>query len=494
MYMINVRQENILKTLLRESKGLTIDELSIKFDVSARTIRGDLKNINNFIKENGQNINYSTEEKIYYINHSDRKNIEKYFSKYELKSDWKPIEANQREVYILFLLIINNKTYITTENIAEELYLSKTAIANDVKKVSKWIFQVVNKKVKTSKANGIIVDLTESEIRLLISSAIYRNYSSDSKYLMNLIKHLTDELGSVERFILFNTLISDYLNNENIVLDHQGIITFVLELIVFVYRIEKGYFIENIVEDSNTYCKFPFDVIEEITGVTLPVNERNYLKSVLGLKQCLISETTNKIVVDPIIERIFHEYITTLNEDIMISFNNFSEDLFSKWKKYLEISIYKKRLAYQGDDYIVEKIKGNYKKYYKLVKPLDEIVYKYTNIIFDEIDYIYNSMYLELMGIRYKEKLNVIIASRYEPVLLMSLIKKLQEVFCDKINVLCTCSTNQVSFFEEKYKKENYKLDFIIATHTVKTESSTSIEYISLPLNSVDIDRINSYF
>ena len=53
MYMINVRQENILKTLLRESKGLTIDELSIKFDVSARTIRGDLKNINNFIKENG---------------------------------------------------------------------------------------------------------------------------------------------------------------------------------------------------------------------------------------------------------------------------------------------------------------------------------------------------------------------------------------------------------------------------------------------------------
>ncbi|WP_368263727.1 HTH domain-containing protein [Clostridium paraputrificum] len=180
MYMINVRQENILKTLLRESKGLTINELSIKFDVSARTIRDDLKNINNFIKENGQNINYSTEEKIYYINYSDRKNIEKYFSKYELKSDWKPIEANQREVYILFLLIMNNKTYITTENIADELYLSKTAIANDVKKVSKWIFQVVNKKVKTSKANGIIVDLTESEIRLLISSAIYRNYSSDS--------------------------------------------------------------------------------------------------------------------------------------------------------------------------------------------------------------------------------------------------------------------------------------------------------------------------
>ena len=81
--MKNVMQEHILKTLLRESKGLKIEELASKFSVSIRTIREDLKNIDLFLNESDQKLEYSSTEKIYYINDYHRQDIEKHFSKYK---------------------------------------------------------------------------------------------------------------------------------------------------------------------------------------------------------------------------------------------------------------------------------------------------------------------------------------------------------------------------------------------------------------------------
>lgn len=490
--MINVRQEHILKTLLREAKGLTVEDISYKFDVSIRTVRDDIKSIDIFLNKNGHYIQYNSAEKMYYINHAERKEIEKYFSKYEMNSDWKPVEANQRELYILFILIRYNKSYITTEGIADELFISKTAIANDVKKVSKWIYKVVHKKVNSSKANGIMIDLKESEIRTLISSAIYRNYSSDSKYCMNLIKHLTDKLGKKDIFILFNNIISEYLYNKNIILDYESNITLVLELILFVYRIGNEKFIEEKVENYNTYMDFPFTEIEKATAIKIPQNERAYIQKVFELKESLSND--RRIVVNPIIEKICWEYIDVIEKEMGAAFNNMTADLYNRWEKYLEMSLYKKKLHYKDDEYIPGKMKDNYKNLYRLIKPLGEIVYKYTGMELEEKDYIYNAIYLELMELVYKDKLNVIIVSRYAPVVLLSLNKQLKEQFHQRINVLSYCAINQLAYFEKKYREEGVKIDFIIATHTVKTESEAAIEYISVPITDSDIEKINNYF
>jgi Transcriptional antiterminator len=135
---INERCKNILKVLLDKNQPITIGKISEELDVSNRTIRYDLEELDDFLKDYDDiNIRKKSrvgiwlecsEEKLNYLKeiiHNDKAYI-------------KPFSAEERTYYIISQLI-QAIDIVKMQNLANELYVSRTTIYNDLNEVEKWL-------------------------------------------------------------------------------------------------------------------------------------------------------------------------------------------------------------------------------------------------------------------------------------------------------------------------------------------------------------------
>ena len=128
------RQKDIFICLLNSSVGLTGNELAKRFNVSSRTIRSDIKFLNELIKEYGLNI-CSSKQKGYFIPEEQRSLgiclVKEVFKREEALTKV-PSTPSERFAFILFKLTFA-RDFITMEDFADMLFVSKTTIYLDIK-------------------------------------------------------------------------------------------------------------------------------------------------------------------------------------------------------------------------------------------------------------------------------------------------------------------------------------------------------------------------
>jgi transcriptional antiterminator/mannitol/fructose-specific phosphotransferase system IIA component (Ntr-type) len=136
--VLEERFKEILKLLINSNGPITSKDVAQRLRVSSRTIRDDLKKLQKFLDafdikivmkpRTGIYLDGTVEEKaalLDQISHSDS-----YYHE--------PYSPQEREKYIIFRLLQSDKN-LTTQQLADELFVSKVTIYKDLDNVGKWL-------------------------------------------------------------------------------------------------------------------------------------------------------------------------------------------------------------------------------------------------------------------------------------------------------------------------------------------------------------------
>lgn len=176
------RTREILIEIIK-TEEITISQLAEGFDVSERTIRNDLNEINDFLRENDLSmVSIGSKKKIQYeddIKEAINLIGENDFYNYKL--------SKEERKSMIAMLLIESCEYITLSKIADTLFVSRATIINDLGGVKEYL-KSGNLTVISHANKGLRLEGLESDKRFFLLNII-----TEDKNNINLFTRLNKD-------------------------------------------------------------------------------------------------------------------------------------------------------------------------------------------------------------------------------------------------------------------------------------------------------------
>lgn len=487
---MNRRHRDILNLILNTEEYITGNELSKLCNVTIRTIRRDIKEINDLLKDYDVEIDAST-KKGYYINKRNKgilkkNNVIRKIIDYEyiIETPNLPID---RQMYILLKLTI--KKYISIEEISEDLYVSTATVNNDIIFINKWLKKNLKLGISYSLNEGVILKANEEEKRNIISwvLAIRINASTTSKYW----NYLFEDKDVIIKARDIYHIVSCETKKYNYYLSGHSLQLFCYEILVAVNRQKLGFNLNDSNDIDSELMPLMLDIQEKVEselGVNLSEAEWFNLQQYFKSKQFLHGTDIKNVQTEEAI-CIADEFFRTLNKKFRI---DLSVNPDNKYKLILYIAPMINRLKYRHciSNKIGEKVIQTYKTEFKMANEITYIIKSKLNLDVELIDLVYITIHLVTMcGIRIY-KLNTVIVCDYDESILSFIKNKIKNILGEKIEI-CRIYHYQEFMYENEEELKN--VDLIITTSTIADITNIPFVRINPEIEQSDIEMIAEY-
>lgn len=337
--MLNKREIEILEFLITNNK-IEISILSEKYSVTVRTLRYNIKNINNILFILKINKIKIIKNIIYlFLGKDDEDELLKYIETLKYST----FSKNERKEIYTFLILIENK--INIKLLTEILFVSRTTIKKDLKEMER------NKKIYSN--NNFyylnIKDYEKFDVKLkLLNKIIFSKKLNENVY--KIIPKLF--MDNVEIFLNeIDSKVKLNLNSEN----YKNIFSYIL---ILVYYNEVEIFNSSFKDDNLEFIENKFikifntnknmnKIIDAILGLSLNCSFNNWINETIFIKK-FIFNMSEDIKIDLTKDMILYDFlcfhmkscIYRLKKNLFIeefNFLNFDDDkLFNFVKKNLE--------------------------------------------------------------------------------------------------------------------------------------------------------------
>ncbi|WP_143315147.1 HTH domain-containing protein [Clostridium sp. HBUAS56017] len=487
---MNRRRRDILNLIFNTEEYITGNELARLCNVTIRTIRKDIKEINNLLKEYDTEIDSSI-KKGYFLTKRNKEILKKndlirkvLDYEYIIEAPSLPID---RQMYIL--LKLTTKKYIYVEELAESLYVSTATVNNDIAFMNKWLKKELKLGISYSLNEGITLRADEKEKRNIISWVLAKriNISTVSKYWSYLFEG--KDVITLARDIYH--VVSAETKKHNYYLSGHSAQLLCYEILVAVNRQKLGFNL-NDSDDINgelmpviiAIREKVEKILEERLSETEWLNLQQYFKS----KQFLHGTDIKNIQTE--------EVVYIVDEFLNILYKNFKIDLRvnpdNKYKLILYVAPMINRLKYRHciSNTIDKKVVKTYKTEFKMATEIIHIIKKKLNLNIGLIDLAYITIHLVTMCGIGRYKLNTIIVCDYDESILSFINDKIKNYFGEKIEV---CRFYDYQEFMYENEENLKKVDFIITTSTIADITNIPFIRISPKVEQNDMDMIAEY-
>lgn len=173
---MNKRTTNTIRIIMSSDSDTSVRKLAAHFNVSDRTIRNDLYDINSFLFTNDlEQLTISANGTISY--YGDRELVAKMILQKDL--DFYTYKLNREErKQIAAAILLDGCKYITMSAIADEMLISRQTLINDLDDIKKY-FNSYNLKVQSNSNKGLRIVGTEKNRRNMLLSIIDESMDSD---------------------------------------------------------------------------------------------------------------------------------------------------------------------------------------------------------------------------------------------------------------------------------------------------------------------------
>lgn len=293
---ISLRSKHILKILLDRNEPITIGQLEKLVGVSNKTISNDLDRLEYWLKPYNGIIIRKPNMGIY-LDVDDKTKIILY-DLIGTTSYQQPDTPEERQYYILRRLLEEEDTYITVQQLADEIFVSKSTLSRDLYLVEQWL----NKrylKLLGKPNRGLKIQGSEKNIRLAFADLLvevtskgkvlrYLRCLNDSIIHENIKYCLTGEIESLLNKTDLDTIICSFKKLENkltLRFSDDAFTSIVVHIAIAIVRIKKGKIISL---DSKTMLdlqknkeyELVLEMIEELEkgiGLSFPEAEVVYI-------------------------------------------------------------------------------------------------------------------------------------------------------------------------------------------------------------------------
>ena len=318
--MITKKHAIIVKYLNDKDGYTTSNELATLLDVSTKTIKRYISDINDYLKKHDVEIS-SSRGIGYKLNGSKSSilNVVKEAKKYI--NGFVEDDSDESRISTTICMFINN-TYVSIEDISEKLNLSIGATNRLTSKIKESI-KKYDLTIKSKPYHGSYIFGEEINLRQLITDYAIK---SDGR---NKIKVYLDNISEQDIRSIENTL-GDHLRKQDVIISDKDFNLLVSKIIVSIFRSKSGYsdgikslntgyrlhnyvLIKNLMEDLSK--KIKFSLIED---------EVLYISNYSGVVANSYKNSTNKSSEVELINKLIDE---SLKDILLISGRDYSQDV-----------------------------------------------------------------------------------------------------------------------------------------------------------------------
>ncbi|MGY3725374.1 transcriptional antiterminator, BglG family [Granulicatella balaenopterae] len=299
----------IMDELVNSDEYITVDYLAKKYNVSKRTIQNDLSYLIQMSSRHGFQL-YMRRGRGYLLEVTNL-DLMNCFIKF-LKSN-KNLEAKDRIKNIVVLLILESD-FVSTQEVADKLQISKSSIKNDLSKIER-LLNSYKLQLERKRYYGMrVIGKSEYAKKLL-----YDFYFDDNIYLQNLMKEITSEFTQV------NSLLMKQIEKENLSINYNELKNVILWLEVetlYHKRHMSGiYYMEPSNETSIKRISNKLkEILEANFNIFIDSDSLRSIEKILELnirpkKHPIVFSNQLKKDVDEFLEEVDRTYNTTFQED-----------------------------------------------------------------------------------------------------------------------------------------------------------------------------------
>jgi transcriptional antiterminator/mannitol/fructose-specific phosphotransferase system IIA component (Ntr-type) len=160
----NKRSREILKILAAQSKPLTINTIAMRLDVSNRSIRNDLNDLDDFLANKYPSIHLHKKPRIGVWLETDEQGKRKLNHLIEESSQYvSPFNAEDRRFFLIKQLLLAQGS-LTMQKLADELFVSRVTVYNDLEDVEEWLshYDIL---LRRKQKEGLSIRGNEQQIR-----------------------------------------------------------------------------------------------------------------------------------------------------------------------------------------------------------------------------------------------------------------------------------------------------------------------------------------
>ena len=168
--MLDSRKANIISLLLEQEDFITLDKIANKIQVSKRTIRYDLNDINDWLLKNKFPKLLKVPRKGILVDLADY-DKEKIMAKLNQPDYYSYVLTPEERRKIVLFNILNEDGPVNLLDLAKKTFVSKTTIANDLDEISTWLDDF-NLKLIRRTGYGVYVEGEEENHRRAIASLL----------------------------------------------------------------------------------------------------------------------------------------------------------------------------------------------------------------------------------------------------------------------------------------------------------------------------------
>lgn len=426
--MIN-RQNQIIK-LLMDNEWITGSNLSIILGVSDRTIRSDIKNINNKLG--------------YTLIHSDNKLGYKIKNKnIKLNKNNKIAETPyERKMYILKKLLHKNEIDIYNDIIGE-LFVSDSTLLNDINDINKDLYEYKNISVnKNGSKIKIIGD--EKSIRKLYKDLLVKE-TKNNLFNINQIALLYKNFDLIEMKNIFEKLLKEY----NYTIDEINLPILMIHIGVTIDRIISHNTLDIIEYDDEIKNSIEYIISKKFFNeINKKFNIDSYEAEVILFVKTLMSKNRNyskklsniieyKIIVKDLLKYIYENYGINFLSD---------EELINSLCVHIEALIARIKLNTPTTNLFLDEIKKRYPFVFELSLISAHYLNQKLNVIINEEEIGFLCLHL---GIAYEKnymhKYKVLLISPQVNLINSNLKDNINKLFSNKLEII-----DRLNYFEEK--------------------------------------------
>ena len=478
---------NELFDYVRQDNIVPASQLASLLKITDRTIRSDIIAINEVLKNNGAQIKLKRKAG-YYLEISDH---EKYnnFIRTIKKTNHLELESSQDRIKYLLNLLLYNDDYLTLDDLADAIYVSKNTLQNYVKTL-KDIFTKYNLEYITKANAGVKVIGNEDDKRkCLVENILSYNFQN---YVTGFTKDEYTLFHGIDLDLL-KQIISKKLNSAQIKTNDFNFKNLVIHFALMISRIQFDCYINtnsSIIIDDN-YTDFINDIVKEIEAsfnITISEGEKKYIYSHLVANTQLddLANNNNRIkeLVKELLDNIYYDYNFDLRKDIILS-----HDLFLHFNSILNT----KSFALNKRNPLLNTIKTNFPLAFDITLTCTAKIFNkppYT-LTEDEVGYVslHIGAAIERCFSGSLQNKSVILVCGSGQATTRMLEARLNVFFKDKITIVRKASYNE---FINYTKRELLNIDFVISTIPLKSDYIPTIT-VDFALNNYDIEAISKF-
>lgn len=473
---MNKRTLSIIQELSKFQDIITIADLAEQFKVSQRTIRNDLNAINEVLRDNGfQELELQSGGKI--IREKEFRGILSYVSTgnyYEYKL------SKEERKNIASILLVNSSEYITLSAIADNLFVSRATIINDLDDIKEYIKRA-NLQVISHPNKGLRVEGKESDKRIFLMN-LAGKIATENEEQNGTMKHISVQAGNK---IVIQKIVNEQEHFHKSFLTDSSFHKILLYLGIMVNRNMQGEYIEVQEKTDNSKYRMAQDILKYIAQychINTTEDEVQFLSTQLVRERYIRQKSFRKEAVK--IQLITRQFIGSISEELGINLSG-DYDFFENLANHLE-SVFTLEVPYYPDNPVVNEVLEDNQEIVQAVKKKLPIIGQHVKREITEIEIGYIAVHVCAAMERKKNKeiaFHVIVACHGGIGTSQLLLERLKKHFNFQI-------VDIVSSHEAK-RLEPEKADFIISTVPLK---GCKLDYVIVSplLNDEDYIRVGN--